>query len=115
MGRLGLGVRVSASYSTYSVVYRLVGRLGLGLAVILMLIVVRTYPHVCPRRAHDVAAMLRHTRRSRRPRGRGLASSRQSRVMSRQSRAACGEAAYNLVKYYLAFAFKLFYYVLFDL
>ena len=26
-----------------------------------------------------------------------------------------GKAAYNLVKYYLAFAFKLFYYVFFDL
>jgi len=35
---------------------------------------------------------------------------------ARGKAASCrGKAAYNLVKYYLAFAFKLFYYVLFDL
>jgi len=59
--------------------------------------VVHTYPRVCPRRAHDVAAKLRAakplpTRQSRRSRAtrQSLASprqSRQSRVMSRQSRA----------------------------
>ena len=97
------------------------GRLGLGLAVILILIVVRTYPRVCPRQAHDVAAVAakpraakpRPTRQSRRPRGFGLAS-RGPRGEAADLRAR-GKAAYNLVKYYLAFAFKLFYYVLFDL
>jgi len=47
----------------------------------------------------------------------GLASSRQSRAFAASCRgkAVRGKATYNLVKYYLAFAFKLFYYVLFDL
>ena len=86
------------------------GRLGLGLAVILILIVVRTYP----RRAHDVAAVAANAAayaakpQATRQSG-GLASSRQSR-----SRHVAAKAR-NLVEYYLAFAFKLFYYVLFDL
>ena len=87
--------------------------LGLGLAVILILIVVRTYPRVCPQRAHDVAAnaaAYAATRQSRRPR------SEAADLRARGKAASCrGKAAYNLVKYYLAFAFKLFYYVFFDL
>ena len=103
------------------------GRLGLELAVILILIVVRTYPRVCPRRhtmsrlsglrgeAAGHAADLRAARQSRVMSRRSRA--RKSRVMSRlcRGKAARGKAAYNLVKYYLALAFKLFYYVLFDL
>ena len=90
------------------------GRLGLELAVILILIVIRTYPRVCPRRhtmsrlsglrgeATGHAADLRALGKAASCRGEAAASCR-------------GKAAYNLVKYYLAFAFKLFYYVLFDL
>ena len=93
------------------------GRLGLGLAVILILIVVRTYP----RRAHDVAAKpLTRARQSRMPRGLRaaghVAKQRTCELAARGKATSCrGKAAYNLVKYYVAFAFKLFYYVLFDL
>jgi len=59
--------------------------------IILILIVVRTYPRVCPRRAHDVAAKPRVAKPTRLA-CRGLASPRQSRA-----KAARGKAAYNLV------------------
>jgi len=102
-----------------------VGRLGLGLAVILILIVVGMYPRVCPRRAHDVAARGKAaayaakpqaTRRPCEPRGEA-ADLRARGKAARGKAASCrGKAArYNLVKYYLAFAFKLFYYEFFDL
>ena len=87
------------------------GRLGLGLALAVILIL-RTYPRVSATgtrcRGEAYAAKPQATRRSG-----GLASSRQT--ASCRGKAARGKAAYNLVKYYLAFAFKLFYYVLFDL
>ena len=47
---------------------------------------------------------------------RGLRGKAAGHAASRGKAASCrGKAAYNLVKYYLAFAFKLFYYVFFDL
>ena len=99
------------------------GRLGLELAVILILIVVRTYPRVCPRR-HTMSRLS-----GLRGEAAGHAADLRARGEAARSKAAscCGEAArgkaassrgkaaYNLVKYYLALAFKLFYYVLFDL
>ena len=101
------------------------GRLGLELAVILILIVVRTYPRVCPRRhtmsrlsglrgeAAGHAADLRARARSKAASCCGEAA--RGKAASSRGKAARGKAAYNLVKYYLALAFKLFYYVLFDL
>ena len=84
-----------------------------------------TYVSACvPATSHDVAAKPRAakprpTRRSRRPRGEAAdlrASPRAcGKATSCRGNAASGKAAYNLVKYYLAFVFKLFYYVLFDL
>ena len=85
----------------------------LGLAVILILIVVRTYPRVCPQRAHDVAAV---AAKGLRGEAAGHAADMRARGKAARGKAvSCRGSAYNLVKYYLAFAFKLFYYVLFDL
>ena len=104
------------------------GRLGLELAVILILIVVRTYPRVCPRRhtmsrlsglrgkAAGHAADLRARGEAARSKAASCCGeAARGKAASCRGKAARGEAVYNLVKYYLALAFKLFYYVLFDL
>ena len=93
------------------------GRLGLELAVILLiLIVVRTYPRVCPRR-HTMSWLsgLRGKTAGHAATRRTCELAAKPRVAMPRHVAARGKAAYNLVKYYLALAFKLFYYVLFDL